>query len=737
LQLLRGIQGLDEKFQVSFLVNLIKLNNFDNNVLINCPINNEVLKEIFYELEDNSLRLKFLSIRSFSENLFSYLKDDEKELEKMLTTIDPKGQLLELYKTLNNDKLNKLKNLSIVSQDIELERIKHNFLIHLSDILSNIDTIIEMSENNPNLLYTMNYELLDVLDIKNATFFAKYAEVQKINVTNILYFKRVIPAIVDLLEKRINYPKEMIYNVLKLCSKFSSQEAADIFLESISIEELIYLANIDSPLFNNNNYINEKNARILRDYIKNRIKKCRDIINNPNATIEDVQNAYMIRFFGMSYTEAQKQVACFGAEIDEMLKIYESKKKTEQEKMEYYSLQHIKFLKEILSQNDVELLKELYEKFESDPEISTIDYLGNFMILEKLKAAYTKEKTQYLYRPSKSDKEKTITYNGRKIKVYKPQKDFNMLITVVGAYIKNAKIDENPYEEWNSKEKNVNQEICTSIIGNDNLSMAINQGGLKFGFFRLEENAIGSEACYDLSSYSNKISVITYRPPVFRTLKGIKDNIRFGHSEHLLKRNVITKNGEYQKRRPDYIVAINEITDKDMKAASEFGIPIVLLSTREIAKRESKKIQEIKEQLNKGITEDLLRELIVKYHNNYTGLFNLDKGSLKSYFNPKKMKKYIEELAYRKTEIQNPEERSSLAESFKTIIEEEEKKRKGVSKKYIPFDFDKAKRDLDSVIIRKDVANQNNSFNNYSISVPNMKRTKQNNRKVAESLIEK
>lgn len=647
-------------------------------------VKNEIMENVLDKLDDEEIIL-FLSNKDMKYYLEELSKYDSKRFKDILQKIDNSGVLLKLYNNLKSQNIRKYnkKNYTDVSEII----LNYNFIKNIDSILNNKDVLLKMLEKNPDLLITLNYSLLKIMDGPMLEYFSKYQEMGKIHLNEDEEWLKITKKMISRVSDRITYSEPLVKDILDSMEGISP-EKSKIFLEKMDLDELIYLAIKHPRIFESND------SNIIINYRKSEIEHSNKIITNSNSTLRNVQDAYMRRFFGMNLEETEELIRKFESGIDLLIKDYESKEElTYEEKSEYESLKKIKYLKEILNIKDKELLKSKYKELSSNPEYTNVNLLENVMIEEKLKAAYTREKIGNLYVPKEEDFIKTKKYGDKEVKIY-GTKEFNMFITVVGAYVKNSKNDKAPKETWLRNGKS--HEICISLISNQNMSMAINRNNLKYGFYSLKPESIQEESEHDMASFNNQIKVFSSWKFTFRTTKDMINRIRKGHSEHLLERRL--EDGSNEKRLPDYIIAMDKVTKKDLKAASEFGIPIILLDTKEIAKNESFKIEEIMKKLDKNVSEDLLAELVSRYHNNYSGLLFTNRKALRKYFAPKKMESYFESLVDKIDKIQNTEERSGLAKKYIELLEEEEKNRSSVKKIYIPFDFTNIKNKLNRII---------------------------------------
>ena len=676
--------------------NLFEINEDDYAIVEKALLSRKLNKDQLFLLLGSNLMLA----QHFSDRVIWQKNEKfEEDIFSRLDTLDESGELLKLYQSLDEEHMKEMIKNGITKYtddlpEYEIKKRKSDFLSNLQLIYNNKESIFELMKKNPNLLYVLNYKMLRVFDLKDLEFYSKYQQMQEVK--DSIFYVDGLKEKIQYIKERLDYPEEQIFKLLKFCSKFKSKEQADEFWGKFTLEETIAILNEKDYLLNRTDIINIHLFEDIRKFAKERIDNA---INNPNSSREEILEAYARRFFGTSYGNIIDLIDGYGTDIDVLLKRYpEDKTLSNEEEIEKNYLLHLKYLKELFNEEDTKALKEVFVAKDKDPMYSNVNYLGNIALKEKIREIYTKEKRENIYIPIETDREKDRAFGGSKVKVYKPKGDFNILITVVGAYIADSSIDDNPYEAWNQEDKNISQEICCSLIGNDNLSMALNNDGIKLGFIKFGNNDIRSEAPYDLKSNSSKIDISTLRREKFRTTQNLKDNIRNGHSEHLLERYIIDEDGETRKRQPDYVIAINKIRKKDLKAAKEFNIPIILINTREIAERESKKLQKLKNDLlneENNFSAQNLKRFIVSYHNNYAGMYNLDKKSVRKYFNPKKMEYNMQEIVDRVIHIQDVNYKRKLLQEYIQVIDEEKAKYIDVMIEYMPFNLDKVKERLE------------------------------------------
>ena len=694
---IRFEKKFNDKIYLDLLENAVKNNLFDKYIADNLmEIDIETFENILKKFDDVE-KVRFLSYGRVQKYLNELKTKNPDLFEKELNNIDSEGKLLEMYKTLNKENVdNYNKNNNGQAQELSL---KDEFSFSIDKIFENKDVLLQMIEEDSTVLISLNYKLFNILRGKHLKYFSKYMEMKDIRIADGENSYKLINEIINKLDERLEYPEEYIMSCIECLGKIGDDNAK-ILLDRMQIEELTYLVCKKQYMFKG---IGKNCENILKFKEANNIF-CDNIIKDSNSNLEQLQDAYTRRFYGMDLFEAKKYVTTYQEGLKTLLARYNEKELSKDEKMEYNALKNLQYIKEIISIKDEQKLKDNYFKLLEDGNFEFKYSLENLMNEEKVKEAYNKEKIENLYKPKEEDLLKIVMYNSKDIEIYKPN-NFNLLISVVGAYIKNANSKIHPKESWNNKEQKVNREICTSLISNQNLSMAVKKTALKYGFYNLSPGSIEKEACRDISSNANGVKTESMVDACFRTTDNMINNIRNGHSEHLVERRINDNSSE--KRQPDYIVVLDKVTKYDLKAASEFDVPIILLNSKEIAKNEYKEINKLKEEMNENISADDLDKLIVRYHNNYTGLFNINKKAIRKYFNPKEMEKFTLELVQKIENISNENEKTEIAISYLSTLKVEEEKRKDVEYKYIPFKFDSIKQELQKYTIKQ---RENNSW---------------------------
>lgn len=595
-------------------------------MLEDCLTNKESLINILPFACDNISLFKEIINRGLDENI--------------LMSLDDSSKLIELYKSI---------------KDGNNEDLKRAFFINIDKVIKGKETLLELKSNNPLVMSTLNYKLLDVLEGKNLEYFARYADLKSL--TN---FKSESRELVSLIANRIietrKYPDQMLQRCLEVISKLDNEKIEA--LKNEDIDKVIYLMNKNPIALSND----------ISEYEIKESEYCNDSINSED--IDKCKDAFFREKCKITLDDARRLINVYGKDINKLKEIY----KDNNEVLKY--LESLKRIEEVLKINSKDILVSLYSKTKP-----IIDYKFPFALEETLKIAYNREITQSIYKVKQED---LVNEN-----VYKVKGEFNLLVSVIGAFIENKESINNPNENWNDNEKLVNHGICSSLISNGNLSFVYDKDKLIYGFNNLEDSSILDVASYDLSSNSNSINITTLKESEYRTSKGIASYTREGHSELIIERR---KENSNDKRQPDYIVAIDEIRDIDYRASKEFNIPIVLLDTREIARYESEKLFNLYKETIANPTRESIDTLINSYHSNYAGLLTINPKLNSIYFNEKKFEKMLGDL------LDNISNNNDLLNALKDSLEDEEKKRVLQSKRFYPFSFSKLKEKIDKNI---------------------------------------
>lgn len=427
--------------------------------------------------------------------------------------------------------------------------------------------------------------------------------------------------------------------------------------KSIKQEEISY----------SNNVFNITNKKELEHFEEIKELVCDTILANPSlddeqltapiskylghfkqlSELDRMKLALLQKYYNMDLEEASNIVNKFSADIDSIAVNDEYKVNI---------IEQIKAIKNIFESNDINILSQIGDlNILVQTDLSSSTYL-----VEETKEMFEQLYKENLYMLKEDDKIGNTTYNGKNIEIFDANTDFSIIVKRVGA------TNENSQEIWNrmTKEgeygrKDLRYYTCTSYMTDENLLNQDNEIEVTFGFAQGTNN-YSFDAIYPHDAhtpfyggddiYYNDLNG-SYMIP--STLEMNTDN---RYNEVVINTLGIGENGQMTKMQPDYIVYVKGQSDLDLeglendpvwekskKAASEFGIPIVVIDREKVKQSEKAKIANMSEELKgKPNSNEVLR--FVKKVEHYISRYGVE--SILEYAPQDKMnflRKYIEE----------------------------------------------------------------------------------------------
>ena len=544
------------------------------------------------------------------------------------------------------------------------------------------EKIIELYQNNKkitqNISSTMlNKDIIKMIDNDLIDFLSRYGksgekfeEIYKDEKKTRLFIK-----LEDRLKRIKKYSEEDELKIAEFITKLGQEdmieegevnEELDLII-AISLSDNLYRQFID--------YKNEK--RKLVDFTNNIKEKCEEKINSKILNRRQALDALGMRFFGISYEEMKEIKKKYASDIDVMLEKYKSKNNmTMEEQNEFKALIVLRNIKEIINIKDTQSIVETYKELDKLEEFSNIDFATINALEENLRRVFAKDYKENVYYPKAEDQKEDI--DG--IKIYAP-KEFNMMVHVVAAYGDFEIIDKNNPEKsakelWRAIDKKENHILCASFISNYNLCLKRKMENdskeenettnIIFGFNKFGNNSVLMGAPYDIGSTTDRIdSDLSSYPSCFKSAKNMINKTRWLHNEVCIERRLEDKKEE--NIEPDYIICIDEINEESKKIAKDFGIPIILLDTREIAKSESEKIDHLFNEFYKTKSPEIIEEIVNRYYSNLNSFKNFRTELVNEYFDYSKMRKRIDEMIKEIEKQYNLGEREKSVECFEAL----------------------------------------------------------------------
>lgn len=368
---------------------------------------------------------------------------------------------------------------------------------------------------------------------------------------------------------------------------------------------------------------------------------------NQLSELDRMKLALLQKYYNMDLEEASNIVNKFSADIDSI---------TVDEEYKANIIEQIRAIKNIFESNDINILSQIGDlNILVQTDLSSSTYL-----VEETKEIFEQLYKENLYMPKEDDKIGSTTYNGKNIEIFDANTDFAIIVKRVGA------TNENSQEIWKRMtkdgeygRKDLRYYTCTSYMTDENLLNQDNEIEVTFGFAQGTNN-YSFDAIYPHDAhtpfyggddiYNNDLNG-SYMIP--STLEMNTDN---RYNEVVINTLGIGENGQMTKMQPDYIVYVKCQSDLDLeglendpvwkkskKAASEFGIPIVVIDREKVKQSEKAKIANMSEELKGNPnSNEVLR--FVKKVEHYISRYGVE--SILEYAPQDKMnflRKYIEE----------------------------------------------------------------------------------------------
>lgn len=343
--------------------------------------------------------------------------------------------------------------------------------------------------------------------------------------------------------------------------------------------------------------------------------------NREDKDINVIKESILMSTYGMTLYETRNVLAKYnlsGIEVNE-----DSKKQC----LMYLAL------KEIDNENNPDKLIAIYDEYTRENNIK-IDYLRTAVFDGELKELFAKEfnraftPIEQFNRLSEEDG----------ISIYDAGTDFKICMTAIGAYQNNFSDKENYSTYWNSRKIMAHTCSC-SLIANTNLTTA-KISNICLGFSNFEEEMFYGGSNKDMAS-DNQYHVMA--PQLAIELSNPEEfiNSTRGQYNELVYERRDLGNGKFYKKNPDFIAFFEEFADLDnidienpevksildeekrkwqesLKAAKNFGVPIVKINREKCAKAESEKIKQCFEEYLQTHDTSLLSSIITNFENNRT-----------------------------------------------------------------------------------------------------------------------
>lgn len=594
------------------------------------------------------------------------------------------NNFIEIIENAYDKKLNNflMQNISLkVSDKTFMEKENFSFLYKINNSGQEIndevyDKIRGLFKYNNKIVHNVDYKFLSTEDFLNI-----YTDEQLLRITNYQYLQQFIytecyekgnlalkESIKYLLgndnnwiisldrisqniteQKRLSagFPRLNQYsNLIDNISEIDSNEITEEFKQ-----QLLCVLSQERNYFDINTYNDVSNYTTIRQEVCERIFNG-DLENIPATLKEEFKNqndelykfALLEHQFGISLNYAKRLVYTYGEDIREF---------PEGEVKEYLSL-----LNEIINcPNIEEVIKKVNIELENgniEPWLQCVDARNaEGKILNMFEDLYNES----VYDSKKEKPTEIEVYTDKhgqehNISICELNDDFCMRIRVEGAYRGIEEGSNENFKEYYERPNMENHGNCESFIRQDSIACARHdKNSILVGFSQMRKNQLTMMAPYDLGSSNEAFSNYNYSeligssPSKYRTPGQMIDHTRHTHNEIVTDRYFSNEDGKLEKLKPDFVIWVEdeisqnprEINDETKRIAAELGIPIVVINREKFAQKESERIA-VMEKLIKGEkitdpkqqryadeyknmkTPELIKQVIIKYGNNRTGI---------------------------------------------------------------------------------------------------------------------
>ncbi len=352
--------------------------------------------------------------------------------------------------------------------------------------------------------------------------------------------------------------------------------------EDLRIEDITKLYR----LMQSDNWCEIQSIEDVREYDRLLAEKCKSIMEDENATLEDKKKAVFQKIFGHDSSYAVRMINKYGEDIENI---------DDCDVKDY--IRSIKLISEI---DDASLLQQIFEQCDSAE-------LDKVLAERELKTAYFEKYIEDLYVVPQKEDGKTVTDN-----IYEVGTDFKMIITAVGAY---SGINTEDYkEDWN-RPAIASQHFCASYIRNDMIGTAPIRT-ICYGFSEMKEDALMLSGTGDMHSSNTGFVSTAWGGEKYYT-----PNEQVERTEYYNEMDFRRIQGG-KKLQPSYIVVFRrdgEIANMDeaLKAQKHWGgLPIVIVDVDACLEEERRKVNEMLELYDEQPSEELAKQIVQKVRNN-------------------------------------------------------------------------------------------------------------------------
>lgn len=337
------------------------------------------------------------------------------------------------------------------------------------------------------------------------------------------------------------------------------------------------------------------------------------------------KNAFLKNIYGISLREAEFVSERYGHDLNALVNnIMESDNETLCILNAIVSINNLTFD----NKEKIEILQGIYYDYMSKNGLNYQKPVNSLLVLEGLFNRMYLNTYNKILLNDLSKKDVLFVEDG--IKVIDAGVDFNMIVTALNGASDFFDKGVNVASRWNTAFRDMNQGLCTSFISNDNLGVICLNGPI-LGFSSLPQDALNTMGTTDIYTYTNNFNLrFNHRKSTpFYVGSELSNETRFGYNEMLVDRFISVDNDGQVKMQPDYLVfyktqenyRMSKRYMETLKAAKDFGVPIVVVDYQKIQNHERDVISSMQNELfeNELVNSELLGNIMMRYMNNISG----------------------------------------------------------------------------------------------------------------------
>ena len=659
------------------------MNKIDLSIIKENSKSNELLYSIFQlgiTLEDlpqmwlkdktilNKISYNYLRLDKSIESILNFYKSNNIKKETIIDILcsNESSKLIKQNQNLLNDLLDHIESVKasdILNKLYSDEEIQD--LFHQKKLPHNLQRLKELFEKDPRIIKDIDTRLLSKryasIETHKLQLFARIPEIQSKILSfddfNLALYSRMSKCMSSKVNNWFEYDNNLIQNLSSDNYKDLIKDLKDCAIngDKINQSNIETLTNMLSSM-NDENIFNITSKAELEEFDRIKGQVCstifentelndenipKNIANNINSfkmlsPVDRVKTALLQKNYNLSLKEANYIINSFGRAINDI------PIKSEEDG---YIIEIVTALKNICECNDLNTLinlGQLENKVNFD--------LSNIVILQdKCKELYGKLFQENLYQPSLNDLQDSVEYNGKQIKVYKPDENFKGMV-VKRIHIKDEgfgtsilsfvnDIDTSSYKNaWNDLGESIRFRTSVSYMTPETL-LSFNYGSsIIFGFSDGIGNSYKIDEIYNQDSVTKQFgdSLSSKKTGCRNSEYRMPNNLEeeTGHYNELVI-NTFSSNNSCERLQPSYIVYISKTPENEfekeleeqrwkasLEAAEEFNIPIVVLDQNKIMQSQIDSI--IQNSNNNEISEKRLLAQIRHFCERY-GIEKLNK----------------------------------------------------------------------------------------------------------------